>query len=160
MYPDGTPTVGTLDKTACPDHTPRTTSHRAEPDPEPLAPLRPITEDAGDEEGAPAAWQVKGNGPQSCIALKSLKWPGALAVCRTGGTSVSNVYVGFGLPSSMGKSYTPPMPPKILAEWPKGGGGGEGEEEEAGEDGEAPMMKEQPDVKADPTVVEEGEEDE
>ena len=78
-----------------------------------MAALRPITEDAGDEEGAPAAWQVKGNGAQSCVAIKSLKWPGALAVCRAGGTAVSNVYVGFGLPSTMGKTYTPPMPPKV-----------------------------------------------
>jgi hypothetical protein len=100
-----------------------------EPDAEPLAPLRSITEDTRplsesettmlSELGLDTKplWQIKDEavlvkpaGPiteegsksesnQSVAVLKSLKWPGAVTVAKEG-KQVLNIYIGFGVVSS------------------------------------------------------------
>lgn len=84
-----------------------------------------------------------GESANSVVAARSLLYPGAFAIAA--GRRFLNVYVGDGIPYSVG-SYTPPMPAPILAEWAPA------EEEE-------PLL-EQADVLVDPTPPKaEGEEE-
>jgi radial spoke head protein 4A len=76
----------------------------------------------------------------SCVVLRSLKWPGAVAVAQ--GRKYVNVYVGNGLSSAGGQFYSPPLPGVVQIEFVNG----------LTADGTPqPSLVEQTDVKVDPT---------
>lgn len=77
--------------------------------------FKPIINAEGEEVPQPC-WKTGVSGKyQSKVAFtKSLRWPGALAVCK--GVDFANLYVGFGV-KFHGKAYVPPGPPTILNEF-------------------------------------------
>jgi radial spoke head protein 4A len=94
-------------------------------------PLKALDEDAWAFRLSPGG---SGEHAGSAVVVKSLKWPGAIAVAA--GRRFLNIYVGDGCPYAA-ETYTPPLPQAILKEWSPA------EEEE-------PLV-EQADVRTDPT---------
>lgn len=90
--------------------------------PEPSAPLKGLGEDAPVDEGAAeggGAWDVKpcpvlglseGEAAGGPVAVRSLRWPGAVTVGQ--GKKFTSAYVGWGLPVSTAP-YQPPLPVPI-----------------------------------------------
>jgi hypothetical protein len=90
--------------------------------PEPSVPLKPLGEDAPVDEGAAeggGAWDVKpcpvlglseGEAAGGPVAVRSLRWPGAVTVGQ--GKKFTSAYVGWGLPVSTAP-YQPPLPAPI-----------------------------------------------
>ena len=99
--------------------------------------LRPCTEDNWVIRSSPAL--LPGAKSQHTV-VRSLRWPGAYAVSTLSG-SWTNIYVGYGYPAS-DTPYTPPMPPPLQSEY------------------DASELKEQEDVREDPTPPEEAEPEE
>ncbi len=99
-------------------------------------PLDPIKPELWSIRTAPGGAGFSGS--SSVVVVRSLRWPGAVAVAS--GRKYVNVYVGNGLPYSP-VSYSPPLPAPIQSEWssvtPDGAPG--------------PGLVEQPDVRVDPT---------
>lgn len=72
---------------------------------------------AAVEEGSWSgrALPMTGGGATHAV-VRSLNWPGAVAVASDGGSRYANVYVGYGQPFSAA-AYTPPLPPVVQAEF-------------------------------------------
>lgn len=87
-------------------------------------------------------WQIRKspsvleNSKSQRIVLRSKRWPGAFAIGNSTTGSWSNIYVGFGTQAS-DTAYTPPMPPALQTET------------------HANELKEQEDIREDPTSPEE-----
>ena len=120
--------------------------------PEDVAPLRSLGEDG---EGS---WAVRitpngsAHSSSSVVCVKSLHWPGAVAVAV--GSKFVNVYVGDGVKFSS-TPYSLPPPQSVLSEWCSN----PDQEVEEGEDPVAPkLLFENGDVLTDPTPPEEEEE--
>jgi len=113
----------------------------AEDEPEIPAPLRTLD---GDEE---SSWAIRlcpggsGEGTDALVVLRSLIYPGAFTIGKTG--YFVNVYVGDGV-AYKAKPYMVPFAPPLQNEWAPG------EEEEI-------VLTEAQDVLVDPTPVEEDE---
>lgn len=114
---------------------------------EPIVPEEPVDVNPALDAIKPEAWSIRtspggaGFSSSSVVVLRSLRWPGAVAVAS--GRKYVNVYVGDGLPYSS-TSYSPPLPPLIQSEYSS-----------VGSDG-APLagfqgLIEQNDVRTDPT---------
>lgn len=99
--------------------------------------LRPCAEEDWVVRSTPAL--LPGAKSQHCVA-RSLRWPGAYAVSSLHG-SWTNIYVGYGYAAAE-TPYTPPMPPPLQAEY------------------DTSELKEQEDVREDPTPPEEAEPEE
>jgi len=103
---------------------------------ESVGPLEPIK---------PEVWSVRtcpggaGFNPNSIVVMRSLRWPGAVAIANS--RRFSNIYVGNGLPYAA-TSYSPPLPAAIQLEW----GNIISEGASSG-----PSLQEQADVRVDPT---------
>lgn len=112
---------------------------------EPIVPDEVIETIPPLENIKPELWSIRtcpggaGFNGFSVICVRSLRWPGAVAIANN--RRYANVYVGNGLPYNP-MSYSPPLPASIQSEWgniiPEGGGTG-------------PNLNEQPDIKVDPT---------
>lgn len=118
---------------------------------DPIVPDEPVEVNPPLDALKPENWSIRacpggaGFSSTSVVVLRSLRWPGAVAVAS--GRRYVNVYVGDGLPYSA-VSYSPPLPAPIQPEWSTVNAEG------------APVsiMTEQVDVRADPTPpVPEGE---
>jgi radial spoke head protein 4A len=92
--------------------------------PEPSAPLKPVSEDAPLAEGeGGGSWEVRaapvtglpeGEAPKGITVLRSLRFPGAVAVGI--GKKSTQLYVGYGHEVSL-KAYAPALPPKLPEEY-------------------------------------------
>ena len=119
--------------------------------PEPSAPLKSIAEDAPLAEGeGGGSWEVRvspvtglpeGEAPKGLTVLRSLRFPGAVAVGI--GKKSTSLYVGYGHEVSL-KAYAPALPPKLP--------------EEFDFTAEDKRVKEKPDVTVEPKVEEAAEE--
>jgi radial spoke head protein 4A len=73
-----------------------------------------------DMSGGVSNWRVQqypsAGGPGSVSVVRSLKWPGAVAVYQCGTPRFVNCYVGYGIVNS-NVSYTPPSLPDIQSEF-------------------------------------------
>lgn len=97
----------------------------AEEPEEPIPKLRSVAEDdhgygpLSRDSDQTGSWtfrvQPAAHNPYAAVVAASLAWPGAVAVAK--GKAVVNVYVGYGQKHLGGKSYTPPAPPAIQAEY-------------------------------------------
>lgn len=81
--------------------------------------LTPISEDLEIQNIPPWTTRLSSNViPQYAIAiLRSNLWPGAYAFCN--GKKFENLYIGWGHKYSP-DSYTPPVPPPVCQEYPRG----------------------------------------
>lgn len=125
-------------------------------------PMMSISEDkfpAPDESDAPSQWLVRttpdgpGKSNNSLVVVRSLKWPGAVAIASTStslGMPPVNLYIGYGMPKEtpVPVVYTPPMPKKVQVEWP-------GPPEEDADPDEIPSLVEEPDIIIKPPVEDE-----
>ena len=69
-----------------------------------------------DEEGGWKSIQLPSTGVTQVGVVKSLKWPGAVAVAPVGEVRFVNCYVGYGLLSEQ-NAYTPPILPLLQQEY-------------------------------------------
>ena len=69
-----------------------------------------------DEEGGWKSIQLPSTGVTQVGVVKSLKWPGAVAVAPVGEVRFVNCYVGYGLLSER-NAYTPPILPLLQQEY-------------------------------------------
>jgi len=110
-------------------------------DGEPIEPEEPVEVVGALESLKPEQWSFRltpggaGSAASSVVLVRSLVWPGAVALVA--GRRFLNIYVGNGVVYEA-QTYSPPMPAPIQPEWVPA-------------DAEDPGLVENADVRADPT---------